>query len=698
MQHKQMLNIVLGYAILSAAYILLSDSLLYAIAPDLEALSSISMLKGIGFVAFTSATLFVLLRRIRLDETRRYQALVEQHQAIMLLVHPDSGNILDANKAAADFYGYSLQQLRGMHITALNHQPRENAPAVLARSLRNEQTVFHLQHWLADGQVRDVSVRNGPVTHNGEKVLLSIIQDETDERRSQRELERSNRLLAMLSQCNQALVKSRDRSELFTEVCRIAVEVGGFQFAWIGMTEADGDVVPVARSGEDHGYIDAIKASSRDDNIRGIGPTGVALRRGSAVVSNDFLNDPHTIAWHAAAQASGVRATAAWPIRHDSEFIGSLNLYSGEAGFFGLRELETLDAVIEDLAYGLSHLDNQQALQVTADVVEASPVVLFRWRNAPDWPVLFVTDNVRNWGYSAASLTSGRVPFSQLVHPEDLARIGAEVAAHVASRQTSYEQIYRIVTADQQVRWVDDHTSVSYDAAGTAEFFEGILTDITDKKAAEATIRDYLTRLEQAFLGTTLAVSQLVELRDPYTAGHERRVGALGAAIAAELGYDEHMQRGLQVAGALHDVGKIMVPVEILSKPSRLNESEFSLIRMHPEEGYKVLKDVPFPWPVADVALQHHERLDGSGYPQGLRGDAICLEARIIAVADVVESMSSHRPYRAARGMERALNEIGQGAGTLYDADVVVACLRLFREKGYALEAPVFALDHSMDR
>jgi putative nucleotidyltransferase with HDIG domain len=190
--------------------------------------------------------------------------------------------------------------------------------------------------------------------------------------------------------------------------------------------------------------------------------------------------------------------------------------------------------------------------------------------------------------------------------------------------------------------------------------------------------------LKSAFMRTINLATNLSEMRDPFTASHERRVAKLAVAIGAELGFDAHRQEGLQVAAMLHDVGKIGTPAEILSKPARLSPVELMLIQSHAQAGYDVLNAVGFPWPVAEVALQHHERMDGSGYPLHLCGDAIRLEARIMAVADVVEAMSSHRPYRSSLGVEQALAEIERGRGTAYDPAVTDACLRLFREKNYA--------------
>jgi len=213
----------------------------------------------------------------------------------------------------------------------------------------------------------------------------------------------------------------------------------------------------------------------------------------------------------------------------------------------------------------------------------------------------------------------------------------------------------------------------------------GLMQDISEKKRAEEQGQRYLAELEIAFMSTVEVATILGEMRDPYTAGHERRVAEIAVAIGVELGFDARRQEGLRVAGYLHDIGKITIPSEILSKPGKLSAIEFTLIQGHSQASYDVLKAVKFPWPVAQVAFQHHERMDGSGYPHGLKGDAIIYEARILAVADVVEAMSSHRPYRPGLGVEKALAEIERGRGTLYDAAVVDACMRLFREKGYSI-------------
>ncbi|MFZ1537877.1 MAG: HD domain-containing phosphohydrolase [Chromatiaceae bacterium] len=192
-------------------------------------------------------------------------------------------------------------------------------------------------------------------------------------------------------------------------------------------------------------------------------------------------------------------------------------------------------------------------------------------------------------------------------------------------------------------------------------------------------------RVRDSLLETITAFAVLVEMRDPYTAGHQRRVAHLAAAIAKEMQMTDQRVEGVRLAGAVHDIGKIQIPTEILSKPGRLTHVEFELIKQHAESGYDILKAINFPWPIAQIVRQHHERLDGSGYPQALTNDQILLEAKILAVADVVESMISHRPYRPGLGLAAAMAEIITHKGKLFDPAVVDACVRLFKELSYVL-------------
>ena len=237
---------------------------------------------------------------------------------------------------------------------------------------------------------------------------------------------------------------------------------------------------------------------------------------------------------------------------------------------------------------------------------------------------------------------------------------------------------WQIIRKDGTERYIEVSVSLQKNSSGKPIGFRGISRDITERKQS-------FERMKKALRATVQAISLTVEMKDPYTSGHQQRVSDLARAIATEMGLSADRQDFIRTASTIHDIGKIAIPTEILSNPTKLTALEFNLIKTHPQSGYDILKDIDFPWPVADIVLQHHERMDGSGYPQGLKEDDILLEARILAIADVVEAIAFHRPYRPAMGINLALEEISRNKGILYDAEAVDACLKLFREKDYTL-------------
>ena len=287
------------------------------------------------------------------------------------------------------------------------------------------------------------------------------------------------------------------------------------------------------------------------------------------------------------------------------------------------------------------------------------------------------------------------------------------------SKQTgTIEAVYKIRLQDGRVIWVKDQANIEYYFRDRISLSLGLLTvvskemeaedelkkhhdhlesmvlkrtselmllnkqlkqEIVERKLAEYKLKQSYNQLEGNLDEMVRAMSLTVEERDPYTAGHQRRATELAVALAREMGLSEHQCKGLRMAGLIHDMGKIAIPAEILSKPGGLNNVEFQLIKRHPQVGYDILKQFDFPWSVDRIVLQHHERLNGSGYPQGLKGDRILLEARILCIADVVETIESHRPYRPGLGIDEALEEINRNRDRLYDPHGVDACLHLFK-------------------
>jgi PAS domain S-box-containing protein/putative nucleotidyltransferase with HDIG domain len=299
-----------------------------------------------------------------------------------------------------------------------------------------------------------------------------------------------------------------------------------------------------------------------------------------------------------------------------------------------------------------------------------------------DGMVRFVNNKaLESYGYSEKEFLA--IPLFELVHPDDREQVAKRYLQKIKGDATPTRHTFRTLHKNGRIIWIAI-SSVLIEWEGRPATLN-LIVDITEQKRAEEMLLNTTERLRRSLAGTVQAISMAVEIKDPYTSGHQKRTADLARAIATEMGFSTDRTDFVRVAGSIHDIGKISVPAEILSKPTRLRNLEYELIKSHARAGYDILKDIEFSWPVADVVLQHHERMDGSGYPQGLKGNAILLEARILAVADVVEAIASHRPYRPALGMEVAIEEIKKNRGILYDPEVTDACLRLLQEKRYRL-------------
>lgn len=323
--------------------------------------------------------------------------------------------------------------------------------------------------------------------------------------------------------------------------------------------------------------------------------------------------------------------------------------------------------------------------------------------------LMLLTDILKSEGYEVRSAINGELAlYAAASNPPELILLdirmpgmdGFEVCRRLkaaeATREVPVIFVSAVLETDEKIRGFElgavDYVTKPYNREELLarvrthlelQRLRSHLEDVVDERTAE--LKESERKLRASLLESIAALAATVEMRDLYTAGHQKRVAHLAVAMAKEMKLSEKQIEGIHLAGIVHDVGKIQIPAEILSKPGRLSEIELSMIKQHPLSGYEILKGIDFPWPIAQIVLQHHERMDGSGYPQGLKGDAILLESRIIAVADVVEAMASHRPYRPALGIDMALEEVSQFRGTKYDAQAVDACVALFKEQNYVL-------------
>jgi PAS domain S-box-containing protein len=285
-------------------------------------------------------------------------------------------------------------------------------------------------------------------------------------------------------------------------------------------------------------------------------------------------------------------------------------------------------------------------------------------------------------GYSKEILTLKS--FTDFIHPDDRNMVVDHHIKRIKGEEVPPVYSFRVIGQDGTVIWCELNAAVIQWKGKPATL--NFLNNITERRKSEEELKQTLESLRKSIGATIQTMVSAVEMRDPYTAGHQLRVADLACSIAAEIGLPQDKIDGIRMAGSIHDIGKLSIPAEILSKPTKLTDIEFSLIKEHSRSGYEMLKDVESPWPLAQIVYQHHERMNGSGYPRNLKGDEILIEARIMAVADVVEAMASHRPYRPGLGIDAALAEIEKNKGIHYDNPVADACLRLFREKGYQLK------------
>lgn len=622
---------------------------------------------------------------------QHFEKLFRLARDIILLIDP-SGRLIEANDAAVAAYGYSADELLRMNIRDLR---TAQAQAAIDRDWQGSAgpvgVLFETEHRRKDGSTFPVEVSAQTIDIEGKRYRQSFVRDISERRAAEKQIRRLNRAYATLSETNQTIVRLKDPNALFPSICRIAVELGGYVGAWVGLVdESSRRIVPAAVEGGIGEYVGQIRVSTDPEQPEGRGPTALALREGRPYYCDDFLNDPATSLWHELARPFGIRASAALPLHRGGRLMGVLTLYAGESHVFDSQTQALLEEMAVDVSFALDNFEREAARRQAEQALRESEE-RFRGMLEQNVSAMFVIEDGR-LAYvnrrtaeilgSAVEELTGR-PMLELVAEPDRPDMAEAIRQLLSGETKTVERTFGALCKDGSVADLGGHAILA--TLQGKQVILGMAQDVGERKKAQAEIERYIARLERSMESTLQAVSRMVELRDPYTAGHERSVGELAAAIGAEMGLPEATVKGLRLAGYVHDIGKISVPAEILSKPSRLTPMEFELIKGHPQSGYDVLKSVDFPWPVADVILQHHERLDGSGYPRQLKDGEILLEARVMAVADVVEAMSSHRPYRAGMGLDVALEEITKNSGKFYDPQAVQACLRLFRDKGYTL-------------
>lgn len=619
------------------------------------------------------------------ESENRFRQLFAMNKAVELLIDPHDGHIIDANLAAQKFYGYSTEQFLQMHIYDINILSQEETNKEMARARSERRDHFYFRHRLASGEIRDVEVHSGPVEIGAQTILYSIVHDITERRRAEAALAESERRFRLLFERAPLAYQSLDSEGRLLEINQAWLD----QFR-ISRDEAIGQ--PFGKFLSPLSRIDFQKAYADFKN------------RGEA---QDIIFET-------------------LPLDGETTLIS----FSGRAAYDGEGRFQQAHCILTDINERENSRRQLERTNRSLRTLSQCNEALVHAGSEHELLHSITRRLIDTGGYNAAWVGFGDQ------HHLDLAAVAARepaaaqrLEADFAARLLECSMVGRAIEQEQAQRAHSSHgvdlcdcwegvfssgapyalAMLPLKAGGTPL---GVLTVFADESAAfddeqmgllqelandlaygihmqrTRAERDSMRgALSETLLQTVRALALTVEKRDPYTAGHQERVALLAGAIAAEMGMPPEQVEGIRLGGIIHDIGKIYIPAEILNRPGRLTVTEYAIIKSHPEVGHDIMKDVSFPWPVQEMILQHHERLDGSGYPRGLRDGEILLEARIIAVADVVEAISSHRPYRPSLGIDAAVEEMSQGRGTLYDPEVVDVCLKLIHEKHFRWEA-----------
>jgi len=618
-----------------------------------------------------------------------------------LLAHPEeqalclaNTKVLSVNRAAVELYGAADEEelIERSDEIDLLLSPVNTRVFWVAMAAGKHAATFETSVKNLAG--RDIVLRESCMAAPGhedtfDRVYIADV-DITERKRAEASLVHANRLLRIVSHVNEMIVRQTSVDRLLREACRIFVDTGGFAMAWVGFSSAkDKRVVPVAAAGIDLDVLESFDVRY-DESPHGSGPVGTAIRTGRPVVCNDTMVDPMMEPWWDHVRKLGGRSSAAVPIRVGNEIRGVLSVHSPEPASLREGEIDLLQELADDVGFALRALEDAAVREQNEVALRTSEA---RYRRIVETSIegialldaerriTYANEEISHLtGYELAELQG--MPLESMLVPEAGRRQLARYAAGPAGETRRYE--VRARRKDGSARWALVSAQPIVDERRQVVGMFAMVTDIHDRKRAEQRAARTLEQLRDSVDAAVRTLARTIEMRDPYTAGHQERVTELTLAIAERLGVPSRTLTSLRIAALIHDLGKIAVPAELLAKPGSLSPMEWELIRQHPATAFDILHDMKFPGPVAAIVRQHHERLDGSGYPYGLRGDEIRRESRILAVADVVEAMASHRPYRPALGVDFALEEIQSRRDVLYDAEAVDACVHLFRDGEFA--------------
>ncbi|MHB9097272.1 MAG: PAS domain S-box protein, partial [Syntrophales bacterium] len=672
-------------------------------------LKALSILVSIIAPILENTALYIQIRKAEAD----YRSIFENASEGIYQRTPD-GRLISANPSFARVFGYNSPEDIMENVTDFVHQvcvdPDRGAEFARLIDTEGEVRNFEYQARRKDGSQVWISV-NGHAVRDEHGVLLyyeGMSEDITECKRSEARLKLAKEILETLNRPN-------DIRKLINDILFLLKGHTGFEA--IGIRLKEGEDYPyfvtngfadpfleaenylcardaageIIRDSEGHPYLEGkcgnILCGRTDPSLPFFTQDGSFWTNSTTKRLAEISANEPQVHKRNRCNSEGYESLALIPLRSGSEIIGLLHLSDSRQNLFTLDMIRFLEGIGASIGIGVARQQSMQVLRESEEKYrlhfENVTDVIFSIDS--DFKLLSISPSVEKLlGYRPEELIGKPLHELQVLAVDHLEDAYSDIR-HVLVGNDIPVKVCEFITKDGTRKFCEVCTTpLLHD--GRAAAVISVARDITERKQAEEQLQDTLESLRRAVNTTIQVMVSAVETRDPYTSGHQTRTAYLARAIATDMGLPKDRIDGIGVACSIHDIGKLSIPAEILSKPTKLSEIEFELIKEHAQRGYEILKNVESPWSLAEIVYQHHERMDGSGYPRNLKRDDILMETRILIVADVVEAMASHRPYRPSLGLSAAMDEIEKNRGTLYDAAVVDTCLRLFREKGFKLD------------
>ena len=619
----------------------------------------------------------------KLSETKEYLENLIKYANVPIIVWDTSLSITRFNRAFENLSGYHASEVIGKKIDILFSKNKiESALEHIQKTSSGERwKTVEIEIQRKDGEPRIVLWNLANILDTEKKNVIATIaqgQDITERKQAEEKIKHLNLVLRAIRRVNQLIVREKDREKLLKGACENLIKTRGYHNTWIALLDEEGKLKTYAEAGLGKAFLPMIELLKRGKLTT---CSQKALKQQEMLITEDPAS---TCTECPLAQKYSGRAGFTIRLEYNGKVYGLMSVSIPAHLAVDQEEQSLFEELAEDIAFCLYNIELDEERKQSTEALRTSEERYFNlFDNANDLiqvvnPAGKMLAVNKKWlatlEYSQEDVKGLRV--TDIIRKDKIPQISEKLQEATRGRSVGFETVF-ISKSGKEINVEGRGNGIFKD--GKLVSAVGIFRDITERKQAEV-------RLKKCLEASINTMSKIVEVKDPYTSGHQHRVSQLATAIAKELNFSKDKIEGIRIASLIHDIGKIGLPTEILSKPTKLFDIEFSLIKSHSQIGHDILKSIDFPYPIERIVLQHHERLDGSGYPNNLKGDKIMLEARIIGVADVVEAMSSHRPYRPALGIDAALEEIIQNRGTLYDPEVVDVCLKLFKEKGFKFE------------